>query len=88
VTISASRARKNFYSLLQDVSGGFKKITITNKGEARAVLMHPDEVGAWEETMEILANKKLIADILKSETERVQKDTVSEEELLKSLDEN
>jgi len=84
-TISASQARNNFYSLLEAVSKKLKRITITLRGEAQVVLMHPDEVASWDETMEILADKKLLSRILKSETERKTGKTISEKKLMKKL---
>lgn len=84
-TISASQARTNFYTLLDEVANKLKRITITRKGNAQAVLMHPDEVAAWEETMEVLSDKKLVNQILKSEKERKTNKTISEKELLKKL---
>lgn len=84
-TLSASKARSNFYSLLDEVTGKLKRFTITLRGEAQAVLMHPDEVASWEETMDIMADKKLVAEILKSESERKASKVVSEKKLLKEL---
>jgi len=84
-TISASRARSDFYTLLDEVSTKLKRFTITRRGEAQVVLMHPDEVASWEETMDILADKKLVAEILRSESERKAGQVVSEKELWKEL---
>jgi len=84
-TISASKARSNFYSLIDEVANKLKRFTITKRGEAKVIMMHPDEVASWEETMEILSNKKLVSDILKSELERKSKKTISEKKLLKEL---
>lgn len=84
-TISASHARRNFYTLLEEVANKLKRFTITRRGEAQVVMMHPDEVASWEETMEVLADKKLVAQILKSEVERKKGKVVSEKKLLKEL---
>ncbi len=84
-TISASKARANFYSLLEEVVTKLKSITITKRGEAQAVIMHPDEVASWQETMDILSDKKLIRDIAMSETERKSGKITSEKNLLKEL---
>ena len=84
-TISASKARSNFYTLLEEVAKKLKRFTITRHGEAQVVMMHPDEVASWEETMEILSDKQLLADIKKSEAERKAGKVVSEKELLKEL---
>lgn len=84
-TIPASKARKNFYTLLDDVSNKLKRYTITRRGDANVVMMHPDEVASWEETMDILSDKKLLSDILKSLKEFKAGKTVSEDKLLKEL---
>jgi len=84
-TISASKARSNFYTLLDNVSNKFKRYVITRRGDAKVVLMHPDEVASWEETMDILADRKLVADIIKSEKELMSKKTISEDKLLKEI---
>jgi len=84
-TISASKARNNFYTLLDDVASNLKRFTITRRGEAQVVLMHPDEVASWDETMDIIADKKLATQIFKSESERKMGKTVSEKNLFKEL---
>lgn len=84
-TIPASKARSNFYTLIDQVANELKRFTITRRGEAQVIMMHPDEVASWEETMEILADKKLVAEILKSESERKAGKVVSEEKLFKEL---
>lgn len=84
-TLSASKARSNFYTLLEEVANKLKRFTITRRGEAQAVVMHPDEVASWEETMDILADKKLVAEILRSESERKAGKVISEKKLLKEL---
>lgn len=84
-TISASNARSNLYTLLDDVSKRLKRVTITHRGNAQAVLMHPDEVAAWEETMDVIANKQLVADILQSKKNQNKGDVIAENELLNEL---
>lgn len=84
-TLSASKARSNFYTLLEEVEKKFKRFTITNRGEVRAVVLHPDEVASWEETMDILADKKLVGQIFQSETEKSKGKVVPEEKLFKEL---
>ncbi|KKU16170.1 MAG: Prevent-host-death family protein [Candidatus Woesebacteria bacterium GW2011_GWC2_45_9] len=84
-TISASKARNNFYTLIEEVANKLKRFTITKRGQAQVVMMHPDEVASWEETMDILSDKKLLTDILKSEAERKSGRIVSETKLLKEL---
>ncbi len=68
-TISATNARANFYDLIDQVSKSGKRVGITNKGETKVVLMSIDELESWEETNEILADKKLMKDLRQSEKE-------------------
>ncbi|HUS60373.1 MAG TPA: type II toxin-antitoxin system Phd/YefM family antitoxin [Nevskiaceae bacterium] len=84
-SISASKARSNFYTILEEVANKLKRFTITRRGEAQVVMMHPDEVASWEETMDILADKKLVAQIFGSESERKVGKVISEKKLLKEL---
>ena len=61
--LPASEARANFYDLLDEVSGKLRRFTITLRGKAKAVVMPAEEVEAMEETMEIMADKKLVKSI-------------------------
>jgi prevent-host-death family protein len=84
-TISASKARSNFYTLLEEVAKKLKRFTITRRGEAKAVILSPEEVASWEETMEILSNEKLVKEIAQAERELAQGKIISEKKLLKNL---
>lgn len=84
-TITASKARSNLYRLIDGVSSGLRRFTITHKGEAKAILMNPEEVAAWEETMEIMSDPKLMKDLRQSEKEIKAGKTVSMEELMEDL---
>jgi len=84
-TISASKARSNFYTLLNDVSDKLKRYVVTHRGNAKVVLMHPDEVASWEETMDIISDSNLITDITKSDKELASGKTTSESKFLKEL---
>lgn len=63
--IPASQARSNFYDLIDEVATTSKKFIITRRGRAQAVVLSPEEVESWEETLEIMSNKKLMRDIEK-----------------------
>ena len=84
-TISASKARNNFYKILDEVKNGLKNYTITLRGEAQAVVINPEEVESWEETLDILSDNKLVAQILKSQEEIKSDDYISEDDLIKKL---
>ena len=81
-TISVSKARSNLYRLIDGVSSGLKRFTITHKGVAKAILINPEEVAAWEETMEVMSDPKLMRDLKRSEKEIKEGKTVSVEKLM------
>lgn len=84
-TISASKARDNLYKILDEVKNGLKSYTITLRGEAQAVVINPEEVEAWEETLDILSDNKLIARILESQEEIKKGEYLSEDDVIKEL---
>ncbi|MDZ7586986.1 MAG: type II toxin-antitoxin system Phd/YefM family antitoxin [Patescibacteria group bacterium] len=61
--LPASEARDNFYTMLDEVSDKLRRFTITLRGKVKAVVMSAEEVESWEETLEIMSNKKLVAQI-------------------------
>ena len=84
-TISASKARDNLYKILDEVKNGLKSYTITLRGEAQAVVINPEELEAWEETLDILSDNKLIAQILKSQEEIKMGKYLNEDGMIKEL---
>ena len=66
-TISATQARANLYDLIDEVALSGKRVGITKKGETKAVLISVEELESWEETNEILADKKLMRDLRQAE---------------------
>jgi len=84
-TISASKARDNLYKILDEVKNGLKSYTITLRGEAQAVVINPEELEAWEETLDILSDNKLIAQILKSQEEIKMGKYLNEDDVIKEL---
>jgi len=84
-TISASKARDNLYKILDEVKNGLKSYTITLRGEAQAVVINPEELEAWEETLDILSDNKLVAQILKSQEEIKMGKYLNEDGVIKEL---
>ena len=66
-TVSATTARANLYDLIDEVSASWKRVGITKRGETKAVLISVEELESWEETNEILADKKLMRDLKQAE---------------------
>lgn len=62
-TIPANEARSNFYRLLNKVGEELQQFTITLRGKARAVVMSAEEFASWQETLEVMSDKKLVQSI-------------------------
>ena len=61
--LPANEARSNFYPLLDMVGNELRQFTITLRGKAKAVIMSIEEFGSWQETLEVMSNKKLVQSI-------------------------
>ena len=84
-TLPANVARANFYQMLDEVGEYLRRFIITHRGKARAVVMPLDEVEGWEETREILSNKKLMRDIRQAEKDRQAGRVYPLEQVIKEL---
>ena len=62
-TTSATKARKNFFHLIEQAGSPGASVTITVDGEPRIVMMSSDEFEGWKESLEIMADKKLMKSI-------------------------
>ncbi|HCM82115.1 MAG: seg [Microgenomates group bacterium GW2011_GWC1_43_11] len=69
-TLTVSDARTNLYDMLEEVQKYLRRFIITHHGKPQAVLMPIADLESWEETLDIMSNKKLMADIRQSEKER------------------
>ena len=69
LTIPATQVRKNLFDLLEKLINPAIQITITYRGEPRAVLVNAEEFDSRQETLEIMADKELMADIKAAEAE-------------------
>jgi len=85
LSLPASEARKNFYTILDEVSDKFKHFTITLRGKIKAVIINPDELDSWRETLEIMADKKLVKELRKSRQDFKNGKFITEEQLFKNL---
>lgn len=62
-TLPLSEAKANLSKLVDDVNRRDERVMITRHGRPAAVLMSADELESWQETMEIMADPELMADI-------------------------
>lgn len=80
--ITATKARQNFFKLLDQVDSPGSSVTITMGGEPRVVMMPIEDFEGWQETLEIMSDKKLLQSIKKALHE---KKTYTEEEMKKKF---
>ena len=79
--LPANEARTNFYQILDEVGSNLRQFTISHRGKP-AVIMSVEEFEGWQETMEIMSDKKLVKSI---ERARKSTKTYSQEEVDKML---
>lgn len=66
-TLPITEARQNLTNLVNRASKRLDEFVITVNGKPAAVLMSADEYESWQETNEILADKKLTKDLREAE---------------------
>lgn len=68
-TLPANQARSNFYQMLDEVGNNLRRFVITHRGKTKAIVMPIEDVEAWEETLEVLSDKKLMKAIKRSKAD-------------------
>ncbi|EKD79804.1 MAG: hypothetical protein ACD_40C00291G0001 [uncultured bacterium] len=70
-TLPANEARTNFYQILDEVGQNMRQFTISHRGKPGAVIMSVEEFEGWQETMEILSDKKLMSSIKRAQKSKI-----------------
>lgn len=73
------------YDLIDEVATSGKRVGISKKGETKVVLMSTEELESWEETNEILADKRLMKDLKQAEKDIEEGRFITFEQLKKDL---
>ena len=84
-TLTVSDARTNLYDMMEEVRKYLRRFVITHHGKPQAVLMPVEDLESWEETLDIMSNKKLMKDLRQAEKERKAGKTYPLEEVLKEM---
>lgn len=82
-TLPATKVRQQFFRLVEEAEKPGHSITITVAGEPKVVMMSAEDFEGWQETLEIMADKKLMQDIKKALQEIKKGKVHSEAEVLK-----
>lgn len=61
--VTATKARKQFFKMIDMASTPGASVTITHAGLPKVVMMSVDEFEGWMETLEIMSDPKLVKDI-------------------------
>lgn len=84
ITYTASDARKNFFSLIRDTAIGAYTPTISLRDSGAVVMMSLEEYESWQETLDVMSDSKLLADLKEASQESVD-EAVSLGDLIKDL---
>jgi len=84
-TISTSEARTKLYSIVEQVGRHGCSFTLTKGGKPMAVLVSPEEVESWLETIEVLSDRNLMKQLKESAEDIKAGRVYSLEEVKKSL---
>lgn len=84
-TLPATKARKQFFKLIKAADQPGTTITITVEGEPKVVMMSVEEFEGWQETLEILSDRKLTKNIKEALVDLKKGKTYSLEEVKKKL---
>lgn len=68
-SINATEAKKRLLELIRDTDESFERYCIVRNGEPKAILMSTADYDGWLETLEILSDKKVVAEIRQSRRE-------------------
>ena len=83
--LTVSDARANLYDMMKEVRKYLKRFIITHHGKPQAVLMPVEDLESWEETLDIMSNKKLMAQLRQAEKDRKAGRTILLRDVLKKL---
>ena len=64
--LPANVARSNFYQILDEASDGLRQFTVSHRGKPTVVIMSAEEFASWQETLELLSDKKLSASVTRA----------------------
>lgn len=81
-TIPISEARKNIFKLAEAVQKPDTHYILTEKGRAKMVVMSADEFDSWQETMDIMANPRLMKEIRSARKDFTKGNHISLEDFL------
>ena len=83
--LTVSQARDNLYDLIDEVGLNLRSFIISHHGKPTAVVMPVEDLESWDESLEIMSNKKLMRAIAQGKKEYKQGKTHKYEDVIKEL---
>ena len=83
--MTATEARKNFYAVIDAAGHPGVAVAITHEGTPKVVVMSFEEYEGWQETMEIMSDPALDADIQEGVRQMKAGEVVDFEDVKKRL---
>mgnify|MGYP001578504801 CR=1 FL=1 len=84
-TLTITKARQDLFKIAEQVQKPNNFYTLSVEGEPKVVMMSFNEFDSMMETMEILSDPKVMADIKKAEEEYEKGEYITWEEMKKEL---
>ena len=75
ITLPISQIRRDLPALVRKVDDDFTRYIITTNGTPKAVLLSYEEFEAFEETLAVLSDPQILADIQEARAARERGDT-------------
>ena len=85
LTIPATKARKDFFKLIEKANKPGSSVTVTVDGEAKVVIIPAEDYEGFFETLEIMSDSKMVKDIAEGLAEIRGGKTIKVDELKKRL---
>lgn len=83
--LPANEARANFYKIIEEAGENMRQFTVTHRGKPPVIIMSVEEFEGWQETLDIMSNKKLVAEIKQARKELKEGKGIPWEEVRKSI---
>ncbi|MBI5412909.1 type II toxin-antitoxin system Phd/YefM family antitoxin [Candidatus Peregrinibacteria bacterium] len=84
-TFPATKVRAQFFKMIEDANQPGSSLTITVEGEPKVVMMPVADFEGWQETLEVMSDKKLLSGINKGLKDAKTGNLRSEDEVKKAL---
>lgn len=83
--LQSTQARQHFFSLIEKAQQSGRVFTVTVAGEPKVIMMSFEDFEGWQETLDIMSDKKLMKGIKEALEDVKKKRLYSAEEVKKKF---